>query len=227
MNWQIFGLMTYGFGLAMILIVLAFALFSRGQKHQPSQENQQMQKKPDFQQIERLVRLHQDVKDDLAHYGDVLVALRNEQLTTQSHLQRQIDVCLQYIQNEQEKQRINTAHQKGRSEAKQAAEETRTTAEMRQEETSHQAALQESMKKNEREPGPQDDHGPSNRAGTTTGGSENKQKQTVKQQEDVKEQARKLLRYGMEPDMISRKTGLSRGEIELISSFLQDSTEKE
>ena len=203
MNWQIFGLMTYGFGLAMILVVLAFALFSRGQKNLPSADHQNMQKKPDFQQIERLVRLHQDVKDDLAHYGDVLVALRNEQLTTQAHLQRQIDVCLQFIQNEQDKQRINAARQKDLAETdQQSVKQHQTTAERRQASEDHQESADLSESKN------------------TSSVRNHRQKAGL--QEDAKEQARKLLSYGMEPDMVSQKTGLSHGEIELISSLLSD-----
>ncbi len=285
MNWELFILITYGFILGVLLLVLSFYLYSRWIRRQitasvqasaPASDASLISgdaRKIDFQQIERLVRLHQDVKDDLSNYGDVLVAMRNEQLTASAHQQKQIDICLGFIEKEQRQRQAEEQRQQEADEQKKQQDEAQRQQQVnemrRQEEV--QCQQQESVLSNEssswnrykvtqktgtsaaekkaasehmpdRQPArhnsqyqgkdttgetrsdaqPQSGHDTKVRSQRQSRDEEKQknQRRAVKG-ETPRDQVMKLIRFGMEPDMISQKTGLSLGEIDLMISLNQ------
>ncbi len=218
MNWQIFFLITYAFILGVLLLLLSFYLYSRWIRRQASASVKASSlpgtapvmnsetRKIDFQQIERLVRLHQDVKDDLSNYGDVLVAMRNEQLTARTHQQKQIDICLGFIESEQKKlQMAEEAKQQTSQAVSHETDTQRPDPASDDNKSIDQPQLETCCLTSRQRP-------------VKTAEKHKFQRRQIKG-ETTRDQVMKLIRFGMEPDQISQKTGLSRVEIDLMVSL--------
>lgn len=177
MDWNTLALITYIFLLSLALLFITFILYTRlvrrRYSHSPADflaasGSADGARKIDYQQIERVIQLHLDVKNDLANLCDVLVAIRKDSVTAQEDMQRQIDLCLEYIQ----------------------------TRERATDESGSMKPDGTAIKKTDRRD--------STRRGQATTGM------------DMRDQVAELVAQGVEPDQITRKTGLSLNEVDLI-----------